>query len=312
MTLFLSLVYGIELFICLHAPKLDSQKRPFWGNRFFPHGALLSAPFGLKPAILTFWLGVYACCASLYLMLPGWMLGALNPFAAWLLALLIVLARVSLAHAYRRALTAKDSGSDQDLYRAILSTCAQILVYASPQTLTKLQQISQLSAHIAPTPVENVVSIPSAQVLEAGYLPESAAWIPWTRAFHHAVFGYVTALKEHLFRIADENQQQKERLLALGIAREALSVKLENLERERARIRIARKAEALSGVSGATRRLTLSDYANLDSEELTRLEQEHGKALRLIQRVIEQNTEASTGLFRNPSMGEPVSPITEK
>jgi hypothetical protein len=75
---------------------------------------------------------------------------------------------------------------------------------------------------------------------------------------------------------------------------------------------MARKAEALSGVSGATRRLTLSDYANLDSEELTRLEQEHGKALKLIQRVIEQNTEASTGLFRDTSMGEPVSPITEK
>ena len=194
----------------------------------------------------------------------------------------------------------------------ILSSCEQILVYASPPTLTKLHQISQLAAHIAPTPVENIVSIPSAQVLEAGYLPESAAWIPWTKAFHQAVFSYVAALKEHLFRIADENQQQKDQLLRLGSEREALLVKLETLERESARTRLARKAEALSGVSGATRRLTLSDYANLDTEELASREQEHLKALKLIQRVIEQNTQASNGLFSDPSMGEPVSPITEK
>jgi hypothetical protein len=160
--------------------------------------------------------------------------------------------------------------------------------------------------------VENIVSIPSAQVLEAGYLPESAAWIPWTKAFHQAVFSYVTALKEHLFRIADENQLQKDRLLGLGSERGALLLKVETLERESARTRVARKAEALSGVSGATRRLTISDYANLDSEELTRREQEHAAALRLIQRVIEQNTQASSGLFSDPSMGEPVSPIAER
>ena len=312
MTLILSLAYAIELFLCLRGPKLDSETRPFWENRFLPHGALLSEPFGLKAAILIFWLGLYACLASLFLMLPGQILVALNLFTSCLLALLILLARVSVAHAYRRALKAKDSGTDQDLYRAILSSCAQILVYASPKTLMKLHQISQLGAHISPTSVENIVSIPSAQVLEAGFLPESAAWIPWTKAFHHAVFGYVTALKEHLFRIADENQQQKDRLIALGNERKALSVKLENLERESARTRMARKADALSGVSGATRRLTLSDYANLDSEELIRLEGEHGKALRLIQRVIEQNTETPAGLFRNTPMGEPVSPITDQ
>jgi hypothetical protein len=312
MTLFLSLVYGIELFLCLRAPKLDSQKRSFWGSRLFPHGALLSGPFALKPAILTFWLGVYACSASLYLMLPGEIPGALDLLAACFLTLGIVLARVQLAQTYRRALSARNSGSDQALYRSILSSCEQILVYASPQTLTKLHQISQLAAHIAPTPVENVVSIPSAQVLDAGYLPESAAWIPWTKVLHHAVFNYVTALKEHLFRIADENQEQKGRLHALGIEREAFLVKMATLERESARTRLARRAESLSGSSGATRRLTLSDYANLDSEELSNMEQEHGKALRLIQRVIEQNAQASSGLFPTASMGEPVSPITEQ
>jgi hypothetical protein len=298
MTLVLSLGYAIELFLCLRAPKLDTEKRWFWESRFLPHGALLSEPFGLKPAILTFWLGVCACSASLSLMLSGQILDALNLFATCFLAFLIVMSRISLAHANRRALIAKNAGSDQDLYRAILSSCEQILVYASPQTLTKLHQITQLAAHIAPTSIENIVAIPSAQVLEAGYLPESAAWIPWTKAFHHAVFSYVTALREHLFRIADECQQQKDRLHALVSERQALTVKLENLERESARTRMARKAEALSGVSGATRRLTLSDYANLDSEELSKQEQEHGKALRLIQRVIEQNAEASSGLFR--------------
>ena len=101
-------------------------------------------------------------------------------------------------------------------------------------------------------------------------------------------------------------------MLGLGSEREALLVKLETLERESARTRLARKAEALSGVSGATRRLTLSDYANLDTEELASREQEHLKALKLIQRVIEQNIQASNGLFSGPSMGEPVSPITEK
>jgi hypothetical protein len=312
MTLFLSLAYGIELILCLRAPKQDPQKRSFCENRFFPHGALLSGPFGLKWAILTFWLGAYACGSAFCLMLPGQVLGTLDLCAACFLTFVIFLARIALARTYRSALNAKDAGSDQTLYRAILSSCEQILVYASPQTLTKLHQVSQLAAHIAPTPVENIVSIPSAQVLEAGYLPESAAWIPWTRAFHHAVFSYVTDLKEHLFRIADENQQQKNRLMALGSEREALLVKLETLERETARTRSARKAEALSGASRATRRLTLSDYANLDGEELLGLEQEHGKALKLIQRVIEQNTQASSGLFPTTSMGEPVSPITEK
>ena len=247
MTLFLSLAYGIELFLCLRAPKLDSQKRSFCENRFFPHGALLSGPFGLKSAILTFWLGAYACGASLYLMLPGQILGTLDLLAACFLTFVNRpgphRAGSHLSPRFKR----KDAGSDQALYRAILSSCEQILVYASPQTLTKLHQISQLAAHIAPTPVENIVSIPSAQVLEAGYLPESAAWIPWTKAFHHAVFSYVTALKEHLFRIADENQQQKNQLMALGSEREALLVKLETLERETARTRLARKAEALVG-----------------------------------------------------------------
>jgi hypothetical protein len=312
MTLVLSLAYGIELFLCLRAPKLDSKKRWFWESRFFPHGALLSEPFGLKPAILTFWSGASACDASLYLMLPGQIRGSLDLVTACVLSLLIFMSRISLAHASRNALNAQNTGSDQDLYRAILSSCEQILVYASPQTLTKLHQVSQLAAHIAPTSIENIVAIPSAQVLEAGYLPESAAWIPWTKAFHHAVFSYVATLKEHLFRIADESLQQKNRLAALGSEREALTVKLENLERESVRTRMARKAEALSGVSGATRRLTLSDYANLDSEELTKLEQEHGKALKLIQRVIEQNTEAAGGLFRDASMGEPVSPIADQ
>jgi hypothetical protein len=312
MTLYLSLAYGIELFLCLRAPKLDCQKRSFCENRFLPHGALLSGPFGLRPAILTFWLGACACGLTLHLMLPGQILGSLDLLVAGFLAFVIVLARISLARAYRRALNAKNAGSDQALYRAILSSCEQILVYASPPMLTNLHRISQLAAHIAPTPVENIVSIPSAQVLETGYLPESAAWIPWTKAFHQAVFSYVAALKEHLFRIADENQQQKGQLLGLGSEREALLVKLETLERESARTRLARKAEALSGVSGATRRLTLSDYANLDTEELASREQEHLKALKLIQRVIEQNTQASNGLFSDPSMGEPVSPITEK
>jgi hypothetical protein len=298
MTLILSLIYAFELSRCAGAPKIPLANRLFWENRFLPHGALLSEPFGLKSAILVFWLGLYACVASLFMTLPGSTVVALNSMASFLLAIFIILARFTLEHSYRRALNAKHSSSDQERYRLILASCAQILVYAPAKTLMRLHQIEHLSAHIAPTSVENIVSIPSAQVLAADYLPESAAWIPWSPLFHRVVFGHVKAQQEHLFRIADENQQQKETLCALASERDALLAKLENLEREAARSRAARKSGALAAATGATRRLNFTDYANLDGEELTRLQQEHSSALRMIQRVLDQNAEEPPGLFR--------------
>ena len=310
MTFILSLIYAFELSRCASAPKIALANRPFWENRYLPHGALLSEPFGLKPAILVFWLGLYACVASLFMTLPGSTVVALNTMASFLLGIFIILARFTLEHSYRQVLNAKHSSSDQERYRLILASCAQILVYAPPKTLMRLHQISHLSAHITPTSVENIVSIPSAQVLAADYLPESAAWIPWSPLFHRVVFGHVKAQQEHLFRIADENQQQKENLRALVSERDALLVTLENLEREAARSRAARKSGALSASSGPTRRLNFTDYANLDGEELNRLQQEHSSALRMIQRVLDQNAEEPPGLFRAQPMGDPVSPLT--
>jgi hypothetical protein len=310
MTLILSLIYAFELSRCAGAPKIPLAHRLWWENRFLPHGALLTDPFGLKPAILVFWLGLYACVASLFMTLPGSTVVALNTMASLLLAIFIILARFTLEHSYRQALNAKHSSSDQERYRLILASCAQILVYAPAKTLMRLHQINHLSAHIAPTLVENIVSIPSAQVLAADYLPESAAWIPWSPLFHRVVFGHVKAQQEHLFRIADENQQQKETLCALLSERDALLVTLENLEREAARSRAARKSGALAASTGATRRLNFTDYANLDGEELNRLQHEHSSALRMIQRVLDQNAEEPPGLFRAQPMGDPVSPLT--
>ena len=311
MTLILSLIYAFELSLCAGAPKIALANRLFWEHRFLPHGALLSEPFGLKSAILVFWLGLYACVASLFMTLPGSTVVALNMIASFLLAIFIIPARFTLEHSYRQALNAKHSSSDQERYRLILASCAQILVYAPAKTLIRLHQISHLSAHISPTSVKNIVSIPSAQVLAADYLPESAAWVPWSPLFHRVVFGHVKGQQEHLFRIADENQQQKQKLCALASERDALLIKIENLEREAARSRAARKAGALAAATGPTRRLNFTDYANLDSEELNRLLQEHSRALRMIQRVVDQNAEEPPGLFRGPPMGDPVSPCDE-
>ena len=310
MTLILSLIYAFELSRCASAPKIAFANRLFWENRYLPHGALLSEPFGLKPAILVFWLGLYACAASLFMTLPGSTVVALNTMASFLLATFIILARFTLEHSYRQALNAKHSNSDQERYRLILASCAQILVYAPAKTLMRLHQISHLSAHITPTLVQNIVSIPSAQVLAADYLPESAAWIPWSPLFHRVIFGHVKAQQEHLFRIADENQQQKVTLCALVSERDALLVTIENLRREAARRRAARKSGVLAASAGPTRRLNFTDYANLDSEELNRLQQEHSSALRMIQRVLDQNAEEPPGLFRGQPMGDPVSPLT--
>ena len=310
MTLILSLIYAFELSRCAGAPKIPLANRLFWENRFLPHGAILSEPFGLKSAILVFWLGLYACVASLFMTLPGSTVVALNSMASFLLAIFIILARFTLEHTYRRALNAKHSSSDQERYRLILASCAQILVYAPAKMLMRLHQIDHLSAHIAPTSVENIVSIPSAQVLAADYLPESAAWIPWSPLFHRVVFGHVKAQQEHLFRIADKNQQQKDTLCALASERDALLAKLENLEREAARSRAARKSGALAAATGATKRLNFTDYANLDGEELNRLQQEHSSALRMIQRVLDQNAEEPPGLFRGQPLGDPVSPLS--
>jgi hypothetical protein len=309
MTLILSLVYGFELFLCANAPNIPFDNRLLWEHRFLPHGALLSEPFGLRPAILVFWLGLYACIASLFMTLPGSIVVALNMVVSFLLAIFIILARFTLEHTYRQALKANHSSSEQELYRKILASCAQILVYAPAKTLMRLHQITHLSAHITPTAVENIVSVPSAQVLAADYLPQSAAWIPWSKLFHNVVFGHLTEQQAHLFRIADENEEQKSRLAVLAGERDALCLKLQNLERESARTRVARKAGALAAATGAPRRLTFSDYANLDTEELTKLQQEHSQALKMIQRVLDQNSEQPPGLFRGPPMGDPVSPL---
>src|SRR5271166_742138 len=117
MTLILSLIYAFELSRCSGAPKIPLANRLFWENRFLPHGALLSEPFGLKSAILVFWLGLYACVASLFMTLPASTVVALNTMASFLLGIFIILARFTLEHSYRQVLNAKHSSSDQERYR---------------------------------------------------------------------------------------------------------------------------------------------------------------------------------------------------
>jgi hypothetical protein len=308
MILILSLVYLIELFLCHRAPKLEPENRLFWEHPLLPHGALLSSPFGLRPAIFILWLALYALLASLSAVRP--MDATFQIIASWLLAVFIFMARFSLVRAYRQALRAKFASTDQDLYRGILSCCKEILVYAPSEMLCRLHQIKQLSAHIKPTPIDDIVVIPSARVLTADYLPESAVWIPWSNEFQQVIFDHIATQKNHLYNIAGENQRQKASISILTSEVQSLTLQLAKQDREKARHLVVQKTSQTRG--GRDRQLSRTDYAMLDRESLLELMRDHSVALNRIQLVLEQTEQVpSGGLFGVP-MGEPVSPLAFK